>query len=45
MPLDVFKMNTGVRIFYKKYEFTMVSEHLHKETGFMLLRLRLAVTQ
>ena len=45
MQLDVFKMNTVGRIFYEKYGFTMVSEHLHKETGFMLLRLRLAVTQ
>jgi putative acetyltransferase len=41
LVLDVFNDNqTGLR-FYDRYGFRQVGEHLHEETGFMLLRLEL----
>jgi len=42
LELDVFKDNLVGRIFYEKYGFRKVDEHLHEETGFMQLRLRLS---
>ena len=41
LELDVFKDNKVGRTFYEKCGFHLVKEHLHKETGFMQLRLRL----
>lgn len=41
LELDVFKDNLVGRRFYEKYGFRQVGEHLHPETGFMQLRLRL----
>lgn len=41
IELDVFKDNTVGREFYQKYGFRQVDEHVHEETGFMQLRLRL----
>jgi len=41
LELDVFKDNLIGRSFYRKYGFSKVYEHLHKETGFMQLRLKL----
>ena len=41
LELDVFKDNLVGRKFYENYGFTRVNEHLHEETGFMQLRLRL----
>ena len=42
LELDVFKDNLVGRNFYEKYGFSKVDEHLHEETGFMQLRLRLS---
>ena len=42
LELDVFKDNLVGRKFYEKYGFRQVDEHLHEETGFMQLRLRLS---
>ncbi len=41
LELDVFKDNLIGRRFYRKYGFSVEYEHLHKETGFMQLRLKL----
>jgi putative acetyltransferase len=41
LELDVFKDNVVGRKFYEKYGFSQVAEHLHEETGFMQLRLKL----
>lgn len=41
LELDVFKDNQIGRKFYEKYGFSEVDEHLHAETGFMQLRLKL----
>lgn len=41
LELDVFKDNQVGRTFYEKCGFHFVKEHLHEETGFMQLRLRL----
>ena len=41
LELDVFKDNQIGRKFYEKYGFNKIGEHLHEETGFMQLRLRL----
>ena len=41
LELVVFKDNKLGRDFYEKCGFHQVDEHLHKETGFMQLRLRL----
>lgn len=41
LELDVFKDNLVGRKFYEKYGFIQVGEHLHEETGFMQLRLKL----
>jgi len=41
LELDVFKDNVIGRNFYKKYGFIEEYEHLHKESGFMQLRLKL----
>ena len=41
LELDVFKENKIGRNFYKKYGFIEEYEYLHKETGFMQLRLKL----
>ena len=41
LELDVFKDNKVGREFYEKCGFHQVKEHLHEETGFMQLRLRL----
>ena len=41
LELDVFKANLVGRKFYEKYGFIQVAEHLHEETGFMQLRLKL----
>ena len=39
--VEVFKENKVGRAFYERYGFIPVDEHLHPETGYMLLRLRL----
>ena len=41
LELDVFKANSIGRKFYKRYGFRVVGEHVHEETGFAQLRLRL----
>lgn len=41
LQLNVFKDNQVGRKFYEKYGFSEVDEHLHAETGFMQLRLKL----
>jgi len=41
LELDVFKDNSIGRNFYNKYGFNEEYEHIHKETGFMQLRLKL----
>jgi len=41
LELDVFKNNTIGRGFYKKCGFREEYEHVHEETGFMQLRLKL----
>ena len=41
LELDVFEDNKIGRNFYEKCGFLKVSEHLHEETGFMQLRLKL----
>lgn len=41
LELYVFKENKIGRNFYEKCGFKFVSEHLHEETGFMQLRLKL----
>lgn len=41
LELDVFKDNPIGRNFYERYGFVQVAEHLHEETGFLLLRLQL----
>ena len=41
LELDVFKDNKVGREFYEKCGFHLAKEHLHEETGFMQLRLRL----
>ena len=41
LELDVFKNNSIGRSFYKKCGFALVNEHIHEETGFMHLKLRL----
>ena len=41
LELDVFEANLGGRKFYEKFGFRQVAEHLHEETGFMHLRLKL----
>jgi len=41
LELDVFKDNNIGRGFYKKCGFREEYEHVHEETGFMQLRLRL----
>lgn len=41
LELDVFKENLVGRAFYEKFCFVQVDEHLHEETGFMQLRLKL----
>ena len=41
IELDVFQDNTVGREFYEKYGFQQVAEHMHEETGFTQLRLRL----
>lgn len=41
LELDVFKDNSIGRNFYKKYGFIEEYEYLHKESGFMQLRLKL----
>lgn len=44
LELDVFKNNLIGRKFYEKCGFSEVDEHLHEETGFMQLRLKLTIT-
>ncbi|KKD35324.1 GNAT family N-acetyltransferase [Limnoraphis robusta] len=39
--VEVFKENQAGRAFYQQYGFIPVDEHLHPETGYILLRLRL----
>ncbi|ERT05848.1 acetyltransferase family protein [Lyngbya aestuarii BL J] len=39
--VEVFKENKVGRAFYEQYGFTLIDEHLHLETGYLLLRLRL----
>ena len=41
LELDVFKDNVIGRNFYNKYGFIEEYEHIHKESGFMQLRLKL----
>ena len=41
LELDVFKDNIVGRSFYEKFGFSQVDEHLHEETGFMHVRLKL----
>ena len=41
LELDVFKDNRVGRKFYEKYGFSEVNEHLHEESGFMELRLKI----
>ncbi len=41
LELDVFKDNLVGRRFYEAYGFRPVTEHVHEETGFVQLRLRL----
>lgn len=41
LELDVFKDNLIGRKFYESYGFSEVAEHVHEETGFMQLRLKL----
>ena len=40
LEVEVFKTNTIGRNFYNKYGFEFIKEHLHKETGQQLLRLK-----
>lgn len=42
LVVEVFKANTIGRAFYAKYGFTPIEEKVHDQTGFDLLRLRLA---
>ncbi len=41
LVLDVFKKNKIGRAFYDKYGFKQIDEHIHEETGNVLLRLEL----
>ena len=41
LELDVFEDNLVGRRFYEKYGLSRVDEHVHEETGFVQLRLRL----
>lgn len=41
LELDVFKDNHVGRSFYEQYGFVQIGEHLHEETGLMLLKLKL----
>ena len=43
LVVEVFKANTMGRAFYAKYGFEVVAEKVHEQTGFELLRLRLAM--
>lgn len=43
LVVEVFKANTMGRAFYAKYGFTPIEEKVHEQTGFDLLRLRLAM--
>ncbi len=41
LELEVFKENNVGRDFYYKYGFKQIGEHIYKETGHLLLRLKL----
>lgn len=43
LVVEVFKANSIGRAFYSKYGFEIVAEKVHEQTGFDLLRLRLAM--
>ena len=40
LEVEVFEKNLIGRSFYKKYGFVEIKKHIHKDTGFMLLRLK-----
>ena len=43
LEVEVFKANKIGRAFYAKYGFVLIEEKAHDETGFDVMRLRLAV--
>lgn len=42
LEVEVFKQNVRGRAFYAKYGFKVIHENVHEETGFEIMRLRLA---
>lgn len=45
LEVEVFSANSIGRAFYDKYGFILLEEKIHHQTGFDLLRLRLAVNK
>ena len=41
MMVEVYEPNLDARVFYRKYGFEMVNRRLDKETGLMMLQLRI----
>jgi putative acetyltransferase len=42
LEVEVFKQNVGGRAFFAKYGFEVIHHRVHEETGFEIMRLRLA---